>query len=267
MDKSVRALFVSDVHLGTPNCQARYLLNLLSTVRTERLFLLGDVIDIQAISQRAYWSSSHSAVAHKILSLASAGVEVVYVPGNHDALLRRFDGQKISGVRFANRFEYVALDGSRYLLRHGDELDPTRQGKRWIESLGETLYESICWVNRWYNAARNSVNLEYTPLSVGLKRRVKQAMEFIHGFEDRAIAAAKRLPVDGYICGHVHHAAIRQEGGVAYLNDGDWVEHCTVLCEPQSGGFELWQWTERQRLLASLPPEWWRYDEPLPTAA
>ncbi len=262
-----RALFVSDVHLGTPNCQARYLLRLLDQVQASKIYLVGDIIDLQAMSARAYWHPTHSAVIHRLMNLVESGVEVIYIPGNHDALLRRFHGQTFGGIKILREALHTAPDGSRYCIRHGDELDPTRQGKRWIESLGETLYASICWVNRWYNAARSNMRMDYSPLSVNVKRRVRKAMEFIHGFEERALAAAKSESVDGYICGHIHHATIRQQNGLLYLNDGDWVEHCTVLCEPPDGGFELWQFTEQSRLLAQVPPRWWQQEQLLPSAA
>ena len=45
------------------------------------------------------------------------------------------------------------------------------------------------------------------------------------------------------ICGHIHHAAIRQVGDVLYINTGDWVESCTAVAETEEGSFELIRWT------------------------
>ena len=47
--RSYRSVFISDVHLGTADCQAEYLLDFLNQVRCETLYLVGDIIDLIAM--------------------------------------------------------------------------------------------------------------------------------------------------------------------------------------------------------------------------
>ena len=51
--------------------------------------------------------------------------------------------------------------------------------------------------------------------------------------------------MDGFICGHIHHAEITElEFGKLYCNTGDWVESCTALVEDETGKIELIHWLE-----------------------
>ncbi len=266
MHKHVKSLFVSDVHLGTPNCQAGHLLKLLNTTSAREIYLVGDIVDILAMENRAFWHPSHTAVIERLLELARTNTKVVYVPGNHDADCRAFCGDQWRGIEVVRELDYVAVDGARYRVRHGDELDEHGEGKRWLESVGETLYGFSCRLNTWCNAARQRMFLNYTPWSVSVKRRLSRAMQYIQSFEDKALEESRRLLVDGYICGHIHFANIRREGGFVYMNDGDWVEHCTTICELEHGGFELWHCADKTQRLAALPPRWWT-ETSLPDAA
>ena len=47
---------------------------------------------------------------------------------------------------------------------------------------------------------------------------------------------------NGVICGHIHHAAIRDDLGIRYVNCGDWVESCTAIAEHTDGRFEIITW-------------------------
>jgi len=76
---------------------------------------------------------------------------------------------------------------------------------------------------------------------------------------------ASRRDVDGMICGHIHHAEMRDIQGVTHCNCGDWVESCTALVEHHDGRLELLRWTEARQVIASSQarPE----PQPLPAAA
>lgn len=259
MHRHVRALFVSDVHVGTPGSHARQLVHMLEQVRCDSLYLVGDIIDLQAMHARSYWHRDHTRLLRTIMQLAVRGTQVIYIPGNHDAQFRHFCDREIAGIQVRRHAVYTALDGARFRVSHGDEFDTSGQGKRaWIESLGESLYEMICWGNRWLNRARHRMDMEYLPWSIGVKERISRAMTYIRDFEDRVIQCASHADYDGHICGHIHYANLRTQGDVAYLNDGDWVESLSSLVEPRSGGMELWQWGRTPRQLQRLQPEWWR---------
>ncbi len=263
---SYRSVFVSDVHLGLADCQAGYLLDFLRSMQCERLYLVGDIIDLESMERRPFWHATHSAVGAEILAIAARGTQVVYIPGNHDAALRRLAGQRIAGIEFALDMVHVGADGRRYRVSHGDEYDSASTAPAWLLTLGDVLQGFICTMNRRCNALSRRCGLRYRPLSIMLKRRIGAAWRFIEAFEMRVADAARAGGFDGHICGHIHYAQMRNHDGVLYLNDGDWVEHCTTLVEHSDGTLEMLHWTERQLSLARRDAEV-RTPMPLPAAA
>jgi UDP-2,3-diacylglucosamine pyrophosphatase LpxH len=263
---SFRSVFVSDVHLGLRDCQAGYLLDFLRAMQCERLYLVGDIIDFENMEKRPWWHAEHGEVLAEILAIVARGTKVTYIPGNHDALLRRFAGQRFAGVDIALDAVHVAADGRRYRVSHGDEHDSASAAPAWLLKLGDVLQGFVCAANRRCNALLRRFGLHYRPLSIMLKTRIGTARRFIHAFETRVAAAARANGYDGHICGHIHYGRIHDHDGVAYINDGDWVEHCTALVEHHDGAFELLHWTERQRSLAVRRGETIE-SMPLPAAA
>lgn len=255
-----RTVFVSDVHLGTPDCRAEYLLDFLRRARFETLYLVGDIIDLESLSRRSYWPGTHAEVLAELLALAARGVRVIYIPGNHDAPLRGLVGQSLAGIEIRLNAEHVGADGRRYRVSHGDEFDVDKIGKRWLTWVGERGHRLLLLLNRRLNDIRRRLQLPYMPLSIITKSRISGALEYIRSYEASVAAAAIEGGYDGHICGHIHFGAVRQIDGVLYLNDGDWVEHCTALTEDASGAMELLHWSEHatrlgrsssQRLLPS----------------
>ena len=60
--------------------------------------------------------------------------------------------------------------------------------------------------------SRRLLGLPYWSLSQWVKLKVKNAVNFIGEYERTLTAEARRHRVDGVICGHIHHAVIRQAG-------------------------------------------------------
>ncbi len=250
-----RSVFLSDVHLGTPDCKAAYLLDFLETIHCERLYLVGDIIDLEALSRRMWWHPDHQRVLTRLLDIAASGTRVTYIPGNHDASMRAFAGQCLAGIEIALDAVHTGADGRRYRVSHGDEYDPEHIGRRWIHGLGESLHRLACWSNRRLHAWRRRRNKPYLPLSIILKSHIRRAMAYIRDYESRVIARAREEGFDGHICGHIHYGHVRQDDGVLYLNDGDWVEHCTALVEDATGAMELLHWSEESTALGRASRE------------
>lgn len=250
-----RSIFLSDVHLGTPDCKAAYLLDFLRRTRSEYLYLVGDIIDLEALGRRPYWHPLHSAILGELLHKAESGTKVIYIPGNHDAALRGLSGQKFGHIDIKLSDVHVGADGRRFRVSHGDEYDPEDFGKRWIHWVGEHGQRFICWANRNFNRLRKRFDLPYLPLSIIAKSRIGRALEYIRGYENAVSERAAVEGFDGHICGHIHYGGIRQINGVLYCNDGDWVEHCTALTENELGVLELLHWTEHQTTLAHASSE------------
>jgi UDP-2,3-diacylglucosamine pyrophosphatase LpxH len=250
-----RTIFVSDIHLGTRGCRADFLLDFLRRCECERLFLVGDVVDGWRLRKSWYWTEAFDDVLRQVLEMARRGVEVTYIPGNHDEMFRQWLGLEVAGVRLAREAVHTAADGRRYLVIHGDEFDGVIRYARVLALLGDRAYDWALTLNRLFNAARRRLGYPYWSLSQWLKRQVKGAVKAIDRFEVALAHEAKRRGLDGVICGHIHHAEMRPMQGVAYMNDGDWVESCTALVEHADGRFELVDWAEENRLSFWAAPE------------
>jgi UDP-2,3-diacylglucosamine pyrophosphatase LpxH len=250
-----RSVWVSDVHLGTRGCRADFLLDFLRSVECDHLFLVGDMVDLWSMqSHGLYWPQEHNNVLRTVLGKAKHDTQVVYIPGNHDELLREFIGMEFGNVRIERDWMHVTADGKRLLIMHGDEFDAVVGCSRWLAVLGSHAYELLLRSNTVINAFRRRFGFPYWSLAGFLKHKVKSAVSFISSFEAAVVREARRRGADGVVCGHIHRAAIQHIDGVLYLNDGDWVESCTALCETHDGTLQLVQWNEQCRILATLVP-------------
>ena len=246
-----RTIWISDVHLGTRGCNAAMLIDFLDHVDSDMLYLVGDMIDGWRLKKRFYWPASHNDVVWRLLKRAKRGTRVVYIPGNHDEVFRQFAGLDFGGIRVRRKAIHTTADGRRLLVLHGDEFDAITLAHRWLAHVGDAAYTALMVLNRWMNAARRRLDLPYWSLSKHAKAKVKNAVAFISQFEEVVAHAAGSRGVDGVVCGHIHTAEMREVGGVAYYNDGDWVESCTALVEHGDGRMELLHWGE---VIASRPP-------------
>lgn len=242
----LRTVFVSDLHLGTPGCQAKALLAFLKAHPSDKLYLVGDIIDGWQLRRKWFWPQSHNDVVQKILRRARKGCKVVFVPGNHDEFARHFVGHRFGGVDVVDEAVHTTADGKRLWVIHGDHFDGVIQYAKWLAYLGDNLYEWTLRLNTHLNSWRARMGLPYWSLSKYLKHRVKSALNYVLQFEDAVAAEARKRGLDGVVCGHIHRAEMRDIGGVLYCNDGDWVESLTALVEHQDGQLEIVNWTEVQ---------------------
>jgi UDP-2,3-diacylglucosamine pyrophosphatase LpxH len=237
-----RALFISDVHLGTRGCQADRLLDFLRHHDADTIYLVGDIVDGWQLRQSWYWPPAHNDVVQKLLRKARKGARMIYIPGNHDEFLRDFYGTHFGGVEVVANALHVAADGRRYFVTHGDNFDLVVRHARWLAMLGDHAYRLALILNTTFNGIRRRLGLPYWSLSQWLKLKVKNAVNYIGAFESTLAIEAERHQTAGVICGHIHHAAIRDFGGVRYINCGDWVESCTAVAEHPDGHFEIISW-------------------------
>ncbi len=239
-----RAIWISDIHLGTRGCKAEFLLDFLRNTESETLYLVGDIVDGWRLKRSWFWPQLHNDVVQKLLRKARKGTRVVYIPGNHDELLRRFLEINIGQIEVVSEAMHTTAAGKRLLVLHGDEFDTVVRYARWLAFLGDWAYNLALAANHWLNVLRRALGLNYWSLSAYLKHRVKNAVEYISRFEHAVAEAAAKRGADGVVCGHIHHAEIREIGGVTYCNDGDWVESCTALVEHADGSLEILRWVE-----------------------
>jgi len=179
----------------------------------------------------------------KILKRARHDVKVIFIPGNHDEAAREHVGTSFGNIQVERDFMHTAADGKRYLLIHGDEFDQVTKYHRWLAVLGDHAYAFLVRLNLWLSWIRRRLHIPgYWSLSGYAKWKVKSAVSFIFDFEESLLRHARERGADGVICGHIHVAALRSSGGIAYINCGDWVESCTAVVEHADGRMELVRW-------------------------
>jgi len=252
----VRSIFLSDIHLGTRACQAERLLSFLRRYESEHLYLVGDIIDFWSMSRGIHWTRQQNTFVQKVLKRARHGTKVIFVPGNHDEVLREYVGTPFGDIQLVQEQVHVAADGRRYAVLHGDEFDQVTRHHRWVAVLGDVAYSLLVRLNTWLSLARRTLGISgYWSLAGYAKRKVKSAVGFIYDFEDSVMHAVRDRGLDGVICGHIHSAAIRDMDGLTYINCGDWVDSCTAIIEHHDGRMELIHWIGEPLQTAEWNPE------------
>ena len=241
--RHLRALFLSDIHLGTRGSQAELLLDFLKWHDAETIYLVGDIVDGWRLKKSWYWPQSHNDVVQKLLRKGRKGARLVYLPGNHDEFLRDYVGTHLGGVELVDRIVHETADGKRMLVIHGDQFDVVVRHARWLALLGDNAYEIALALNTVVSRIRRKLGFDYWSLSAWAKLKVKNAVNFIGAFEQALVTEARRVGADGVVCGHIHHAAIHDEFGLRYVNTGDWVESCTAIVEHHDGRMEILRWS------------------------
>ena len=229
--RSVEVAVISDVHLGTYGCRAKELLKYLKSIKPETLVLNGDIIDIWQFSKR-YWLSSHMRIVKQIFGMAAKGIDIYYITGNHDEMLRKFEGFTMGSLKIVNRV-VLELDDKKAWIFHGDVFDITMKYSKWLAKLGAIGYDTLILLNAFVNFVREKFGMGRVSFSKKIKNRVKGAVKFIDDFENTAAEIAINNEYDYVICGHIHNPEIKtvrdNQGSVVYLNSGDWIENLTAL--------------------------------------
>ena len=248
-----RAIWISDVHLGTRGCKAEFLLRFLRSHDCDTLYLVGDIIDFWRLKKSWFWIQSHNDVVLEVMRKAQNGTKIVYVPGNHDEGARDYCPLHFAGIHIVRECVHETADKRRFLVIHGDDFDAVVRYAKWLAHLGDSAYTLALVLNHWFNELRRRLGYPYWSLSAYLKGMVKDAVEFVENFEKALAEEAHRRGFDGVVCGHIHRAEIRPLHGILYCNAGDWVESCTALAEDERGRFRIINWPaeldrERERV-------------------
>ena len=239
-----RAVFISDIHLGTVGCQADALLDFLKHHSSDYLYLVGDIVDGWQLRRRWFWPQAHNDVVQKLLRRARKGCHVVFVPGNHDEFARGFVGHKFGDITVHRDTVHTTAQGVSLWVTHGDYFDGVIQCAKWLAYLGDNAYEFTLKLNRSLNSLRARMGLPYWSLSQYLKGKVKTALNYVTDFEVAVAKEARHRGHAGVVCGHIHRAEMRDINGTLYCNDGDWVESRSALVEHMDGRLEIVFWDE-----------------------
>ena len=243
--RDVELVIISDIHLGTYGCHSEELLRYLKTIKPKRLILNGDIIDMWQFSKR-YWPQAHMQIVKHITGLLAKGTKIVYLPGNHDEMLRKFAGFRLGSFQIVNK-KIISLNGKLAWIFHGDVFDVTMRYSKWLAKLGAIGYDALILINAFVNFILQLLGRGKISLSKRVKDSVKKAVSFINDFEKTAAEIAISNGYDYVICGHIHQPEMKKittdKGEVMYLNSGDWVENLTSL-EYNQGSWRIYRYAE-----------------------
>ncbi|WP_395627403.1 UDP-2,3-diacylglucosamine diphosphatase [Daejeonella sp.] len=249
--RQVDIIVISDVHLGTYGCRAKELLHYLKSIKPKIVVLNGDIIDIWQFN-KSYWPKSHMKVIKHIMNWLSKGVKVYYITGNHDEMLRKFEGFKMGSFQILNKLILELDNQEKAWIFHGDVFDVTMQHSKWLAKLGAIGYDSLIIINSLANWISETVFKKgKLSFSKKIKNSVKGAIKFINGFEETAADIGISMNYQYVVCGHIHHPEMRKieqnHGSIMYLNSGDWIENLTAL-EYHKGQWDLFRFSESERM-------------------
>jgi UDP-2,3-diacylglucosamine pyrophosphatase LpxH len=243
MHNTYRTIWISDLHLGSTQCQADVLLDFLKHNESEKLYLVGDIIDFWSLSKKMYWPRDHNTVIQKVLRKARHGTQVIYIPGNHDENVRDYDNYVFGDIIVKNSDVHASSAGKQFLVVHGDEYDTIARYNKWVAKLGSEGYDFLLWLNRFLRIFRRWFGIQSNfSLAAFVKFKVKNLVQFISDYEESIVSTLQDQSLDGVICGHIHHAEIKEIDGFLYVNTGDFVESCSAIVEHFNGTLELVKW-------------------------
>lgn len=247
--RKVEVVVLSDIHLGTYGCRAKALEAYLKSIRPEVLILNGDIVDVWQFSKR-YWPKSHMKIVRHFFHLLSKKTEIIYIPGNHDEIMRRFVGMSVGKLKVQNKVR-LNLNGESIWIFHGDAFDVTMQHSRWLVKLGAIGYDLLILLNAFVNFSLGLLGKERISFSSRIKASVKKAVSYINSFEETVVQIAADQGFDTVICGHIHQPADKQmpvgNRQVRYLNSGDWIENLTAL-EYNKGEWRLYHHPQNEEV-------------------
>ena len=249
-----RSIFISDIHLGTRDAKVDHLLDFLKNNESDYLYLVGDIFDLWKLKKGWYWPPVNNELIAEVFARAKRGTRVIYIPGNHDDMFRDYCGSNYNGVELQLQARHTTADGREFLVMHGDEFDTIIRTRKYLVHVGDWAYDVLLRINRWFNMGRRKLGFGYWSLSAYLKDQARNAFKFIDTYEQVICDEAKHHQVDGIICGHIHHAAIKKQDGCEYRNTGDWVENSTALVEDQRGKFKVIRWMEMGETILDEQP-------------
>ena len=229
----VRSLFISDCHLGSETSNHEKLLNLISEVDCDYLYLVGDFIDGWALSRRFKWHTNCNTILQKILRLSRKGTKVYYVWGNHDDFLENYTDVSLGdNIAILRQTSHLTLKKENVLIIHGDQFDGIISKHKWLQNIGSIIYDYSLSLNKIFRAFKFS-------FSNFLKSKAKEAVKYIANYEFEVALYCKLNDFTTIVSGHIHKPEYRMIDGIKYINTGDWVESNTFVIETTEGDLKL----------------------------
>ena len=194
-------LALSDIHLGSPICQADLTLEILEKEKYDKLIICGDLLDSYHIHRlcKKQW---------KILSALrkiSKHKQCVFIKGNHDKDLEMIS--TLMGLDFKEEHE-VKINGKKILFVHGDRWDIFIATKPVLTELASAVYYVLQKIDKKQKYTRK------------LKQKVKTWHDAAHDLTIKVAQYCYDGKYDAVCFGHTHVPKHEHIGGIECVNLG-----------------------------------------------
>lgn len=237
---NVKAVFISDVHIGIKYSQQKKLMEFLERTHFDDLYIVGDFIDGWRLKRKWRWQLVDNEIVRLLFSRMTEGTRIHYAIGNHDEFwyhLLQNGEMHFGNLHIRDHFEYD-LDGRKFLVLHGHQFDFFTRHASWAFALGDMGYNFLMALNHYIFKVQRMFGLPRWSLSKFAKSKVKDTISQSHRMALKRYAQSKGA--DGVIYGHTHLPDVRRDpDGFTYLNCGDWVEDTTAMVVTQDNRFQL----------------------------
>lgn len=233
-------IIISDIHLGSPMCQAKELLVFLQSIEVKRLVLNGDIFEDLKRTYRLH--RDHWAVLNQLRSM-SDNCEVVWVKGNHDTIHRNKKEDLIAlsnllGIKM--KYQLVFNVGEiRCLAIHGDKWDNYIYKYPMLSSV-------VTWI---YDRSKELFTGRTRNIIKWIKRKSKLLMRNSNFVMSGAVDYAEDLECNMVVCGHTHQAMLEKVGPVAYGNCGTWESFTPTYVTIDEDKARLWKYENNNQVL------------------
>ncbi len=252
-------MIISDTHLGIDSGAADLLCEFLRNTSCDRLILNGDIVDGIRLDNRkpADVPETHKRVMDAINRKIAEGTEVTYLPGNHDATLRRMGlfGKVIMGLHFEKSLDFTDPKGRAFFISHGDSFDGGQTNPRPLPPIVHKFFDHGYVAATKLSAAVDRVGQKLLKRDFALAAKARGLIEgpFLHSLEHHeknATDYARKHGYNGAICGHFHKEiqSVTRDG-ILYLNSGDWVESFSALAMNKDGDWSVIKWAKKRQEL------------------
>ena len=252
----LRALFVSDLHLGYKGADIAALNALLSAHVIEHLYLVGDILDGWKLEKRWHWTQAYCDLIDRLMLLRRQGMPITLITGNHDdklrdlipVLLRPLIHRRY-GIRIEESCVHRTATGARFLVLHGDQFDGRlfRNGSKvadrlwgWLTERG--LARPVGTGRRW---------------SLG-RAIVREGGTLAERYAEAALKRATQEGADGIVFGHSHVPMLEDRKGRMLANCGAWTRpvngHHTAIAETPDGRLRQLTWPASPAPALALAP-------------
>jgi UDP-2,3-diacylglucosamine pyrophosphatase LpxH len=125
----------------------------------------GDIVDFWSLNRVSYWPQKHTNVILSILGKAKHNTKVIYIPGNHDEVMREWVGSIFGDIELHQDYVHITAFNKKLLVMHGDKFNMIVKHSKLLMHWGSFAYERLLDLNHYVNNFRKLFSQPYWSLA------------------------------------------------------------------------------------------------------